>query len=339
MERGSKEIPCFSTVVVESCLNHYRAIFEFVSPTVVLAILCLVCSYFDPIQGLIIIQTVHVCQTHKIWDQSVAGRRLWQCLCGKLLCLPWERGKWRSYKLLVSWITFWLRTLPHVEQFGSTERVCHHVWRRNWNREMVQAQRGHLLFTKWHDKRDVAFLSTKYFTNCTNTTCAMRKERLRNYNSETACCRHLHSEHARRWPCWSTLYLLFYWLAVLKWYRYIFWFLFNLSVCISFVLSSVHRGRKGTLLKFHFELAKQLINGFSQQKRKRHSLEGLSGSVVGLEEHVSVKVEGRKRKCVHCIRAGRRTPKGYKIETCFECKLCKVALCRTCHNDFHSQAE
>ena len=76
MERGSKEIPCFSTVVVESCLNHYRAIFEFVSPTVVLAILCLVCSYFDPIQGPIIIQTVHVCQTHKIWGQSVAGRRL-----------------------------------------------------------------------------------------------------------------------------------------------------------------------------------------------------------------------------------------------------------------------
>ena len=94
-----------------------------------------------------------------------------------------------------------------------------------------------------------------------------------------------------------------------------FWFLFNLSVCNSFVLSSVHRGRKGTMFEFHLELAKQLINGFSQRKRKRRLLEGPNASVVGLQEHVSVKVEGRKRKCVQCIKAGRRTPKGCKIET------------------------
>jgi len=100
-----------------------------------------------------------------------------------------------------------------------------------------------------------------------------------------------------------------------KWYRYIFWFLFNLSVCNSFVLSSVHRGRKGTMFEFHLELAKQLINGFSQRKRKRRLLESRNASVVGLQEHVSVKVEGRKRKCVQCIKAGRRTPKGCKIET------------------------
>ena len=37
--------------------------------------------------------------------------------------------------VLVSWITFWLRALMHVEQFRSTERVCCHVRRRNSNRE------------------------------------------------------------------------------------------------------------------------------------------------------------------------------------------------------------
>lgn len=37
--------------------------------------------------------------------------------------------------VLVSWITFWLRTLTRVEQFGSTERVCRHVQRTNSNRE------------------------------------------------------------------------------------------------------------------------------------------------------------------------------------------------------------
>ena len=61
---------------------------------------------------------------------------------------------------------------------------------------------------------------------------------------------------------------------------------------------------------------------------------------VAREAHVSVHVEGRKRKCVLCSKAGRRTPKGYKVETRFECSLCKVALCRTmCHNLYHDQAE
>ena len=27
-----------------------------------------------------------------------------------------------------------------------------------------------------------------------------------------------------------------------------------------------------------------------------------------------------------------------KVETRYECSLCKVALCRTCHNDFHYRA-
>ena len=113
----------------------------------------------------------------------------------------------------------------------------------------------------------------------------------------------------------------------------------NLSVYNSFVLSSVHHGWKGKMLEFCLELAKQLISGFSQWKRKRCSLKGPIGSVVVLQEHVSVKVEGRKRKCVQCIKTGRRTPRGYKIETRFECKLCKVALCQTCHNAFHAQVE
>ena len=57
------------------------------------------------------------------------------------------------------------------------------------------------------------------------------------------------------------------------------------------------------------------------------------------EEHISAHVQGRKRKCVHCIQAGRRTAKGYKVETCFERSLCKVALCRTCHNEYHARAQ
>ena len=205
--------------------------------------------------------------------------------------------------------------------------------------EIVKAQRGHLLFTKWHDKQDVAFLSTN-ISPTAPTQPVQRKKKGREITIQKPLVADTYTANmggVDRADQLRTFYFAGW--QCRKWYRYIFWFLFNLSVCNSFVLSSVHRGRKGTMLEFHLQLAKQLINGFSQRKRKRHSLEGLSSSVVGLQEHVSVKVEGRKRKCVQCIRAGRRTPKGYKIETRFECKLCKVALCRTCHNDFHSQAE
>lgn len=52
-----------------------------------------------------------------------------------------------------------------------------------------------------------------------------------------------------------------------KWYGYIFWFLFNLSICNAFVLSDVHRAqrRKKTMLDFRLELAKQLISATKTQ--------------------------------------------------------------------------
>ena len=91
------------------------------------------------------------------------------------------------------------------------------------------------------------------------------------------------------------------------------------------------------MINFRLDLAKQLIDGFTQRKRKRRSQEALT-QPVAREEHISVHVQGRKRKCVQCIQAGRRTAKGYKVETRYECSLCKVALCHTCHNEYHAQA-
>ena len=91
----------------------------------------------------------------------------------------------------------------------------------------------------------------------------------------------------------------------------------------AFVLSNIHCGQqhKKPLLDFRLELAKQLIDGFSQRKRKRRSLDAVNQTAVDPGQHISVHVEGRKRKCVQCIKAGRRAPKGYKVERHFECKL------------------
>ena len=83
-----------------------------------------------------------------------------------------------------------------------------------------------------------------------------------------------------------------------KWYRYIFWFLFNVSVCNAFVLESEHIGSKRESVYFKLDLTQQLIDGFSQQKRKRRSNEVPPNHAVPQDQHVSVRIEGRKRKCV-----------------------------------------
>ena len=59
---------------------------------------------------------------------------------------------------------------------------------------------------------------------------------------------------------------------------------------------------------------------------------GVLNQSVASEDHKSVHVQGRKRKCVQCIKAGERTMKGHKVNTCFECSLCKVE--QTCMNCF-----
>ena len=206
--------------------------------------------------------------------------------------------------------------------------------------EIIQRQRGKLLYTKWHDKKDVTFLSTNV---CPTEPARQVKRKVRGqeifidkpkvanvYTSKMGGVDRsdqLCSFYSTGWQS-------------RKWYKYIFWFVFNLSVCNAFVLEGFHHvschRRKRTLIAFKLELAKCLINGFSQRKRRR-SLDRPESPSIPVDSHTSVHVKGRKRKCVQCIKAGRRTEKGYKVETRFECCLCKVALCRPCcHQEFHT---
>ena len=207
--------------------------------------------------------------------------------------------------------------------------------------EKVSAQRGKIIFTKWHDKRDISFLSSNVLPS-EPSRLVPRKKNGRNIQIEKPRVADVYTADmggVDRADQLRSFYFAGY--SSRKWYRYIFWFLFNLSVCNSFILESIYRTnqgeRKRPMINFRLDLAKRLINGFSQRKRKRRSQEALN-QPVAREEHISVHVQGRKRKCVQCIQAGRRTPKGYKVETRFECSLCKVALCRTCHNEYHARA-
>lgn len=186
-----------------------------------------------------------------------------------------------------------------------------------WQGEKVSAQRGKLIFTKWHDKRDISFLSTNFLPS-EAPRIVQRRKNGRNINIEKPHVADVYTANmggVDRADQLRSFYFAGY--SSRKWYRYIFWFLFNLSVCSGFILESIYRSnegkRKRPMISFRLDLAKQLIDGFRQRKRKRRSQEALNHPVAR-EEHVSIHVDGRKRKCVQCIKAGRRTPKGYKVE-------------------------
>lgn len=107
--------------------------------------------------------------------------------CGKLLCLPWE--KQRSCKQPWFWCChkhgssiFLTNTDISFDNFFMGIALMDYLLAHNiyaWGTvqvkrkgslpcakkklkqgEMVQAQCGHLLFTKWHEERDVSFVST-----------------------------------------------------------------------------------------------------------------------------------------------------------------------------------
>ena len=209
--------------------------------------------------------------------------------------------------------------------------------------EKVCAQRGKVVFTKWHDKRDISFLSTNVLPS-EPSRAVQRRRNGRNFNIDKPRVADVYTSYmggVDRADQLRSFYFTGY--SSRKWYRYIFWFLFNLSICNAFVLESMYRNNRGqrkrAMINFRIDLAKQLINDFSQRQRKPRSQEPQE-HFVAQNAHVSVHVGGRKRKCVQCSKAGRRTPKGRKVETSYECCLCKVGLCRTrCHNEFHEHAE
>ena len=131
-----------------------------------------------------------------------------------------------------------------------------------------------------------------------------------------------------------------------KWYRYIFWYLIDVSICNAFVLCNYNRLSQGLgkvrQLKFRTSLAKQLIGGFSTsgvsvaQSSKRRKIKTFSLEEGNAGQHFIDRIKGRKRQCIQCKRVGTKTPKGYPVESSFECVQLGVALCKeVCFVDYH----
>ena len=207
--------------------------------------------------------------------------------------------------------------------------------------ERVVSQKGNVVFTKWHDKRDVSVIST----NCSPLAPDVVVRR-RNNNVSKPAVIDLYNKHmggvdlADQQRQYYSVGRSSY-----KWYRYLFWFLLDISICNSFIVYNTYRmgqrQRKVKQLNFRVNLAKALIGGFSStaslgHSAKRRKIENLSVAPENMGKHFSCKIEGRKKVCVYCKRVGRKTTGGRSVETTFQCLQCNVALCKTCFHDYHA---
>ena len=208
--------------------------------------------------------------------------------------------------------------------------------------EKIVRQKGKIVFTKWHDKREVSIISSNVSPNSPDVVIQRRNQeqlkpavidlynknmggvdladQLRGYYSVTRTSR--------------------------KWYKYLFWFAIDVSICNAFILYNHHRVGQGKAklrqLDFRTCLAKQLVAGFSSrvsaaQSTKRRKIEEFSLEKGNAGKHFSEKIKGRKRQCVRCKRVGIKTQSGRAVETSFQCVQCGVALCQVnCFAAFHA---
>ena len=132
-----------------------------------------------------------------------------------------------------------------------------------------------------------------------------------------------------------------------RWYKYIFWFLFDVSVGNAMVLwnefqpQETNRRRSG--LKFRQSLAMQMIGGYCGRKsaiKKNIAYNRCDPGAIREEAkygHFICKIEGRKKECIQCKRLGRKTPKRRPRETSWKCSHCDIPLCKdNCFLEYHS---
>ena len=128
----------------------------------------------------------------------------------------------------------------------------------------------------------------------------------------------------------------------IKWWKYIFYFLLDISIVNSWVLMDAVLGKKTEHLDFRRYLAKQLIGRFTARKRVgRPRIQPVLASVD--HSYVELLPKGKLKQCKVCQRkrklekAANRPPKRPK-ETRFGCRRCNVCLCKgDCFTQWHTQ--
>ena len=200
--------------------------------------------------------------------------------------------------------------------------------------DLIQIQKGNLLATAYKDNRQITFLSSS--SQPAAPVQGQKPYVNIDYNNNMGGV-DLSDQHRAYYPIGR---------AGKKWWRYILWFLINLSMVnahIVFVKSYKQPPpRKGyDHLSFRVDVASELRAGFTSRK---HSVGRKSKQVINeeihpdtLPHHKVVKIEGRKKVCRMCSASGRKTVKGYQIQTSYQCSFCNVPLCKGCFGQYHDR--
>lgn len=203
----------------------------------------------------------------------------------------------------------------------------------------VKRQRGSMVATVWHDKRDVRILSTN--SQPTDGTVVRRKGAARqevtcptaviDYNrsmggvdlaDQNRSYYHLGREAKKSWKC-------------------LFWFMMNTCIVNSFVIyreTKVAAGQKPlSHLGYRRKLLAQMIGGFTcRQRCGRRGAETPAIEESQFAGHILVK--SSKKVCKNCSQLKRKTPGGRGIQSTFKCNTCGVNLCQGgCLVEFHTR--
>ena len=128
-----------------------------------------------------------------------------------------------------------------------------------------------------------------------------------------------------------------------KWWKYLLWFFFNLSMVNAYILEKLAGNRVHSQLAFRHELARLLIAGYNGYKRPSSSgaraIQTLT-SEQNLKGHFLGKLQGRKKACAMCAKAGLKRDEGRTFQTSYGCAQCGVPLCRqmrkqSCFSQWH----
>lgn len=104
----------------------------------------------------------------------------------------------------------------------------------------------------------------------------------------------------------------------------------NLSMVNAYILEKLASKKKRHQLSFHRDLVKLLIASYSGYKRPSNSGKCAVKTVTTEENssgHFLGKLEGRKKPCAMCTKAGRKRNEGCTFETSYACEQCGVPLC------------
>ena len=132
--------------------------------------------------------------------------------------------------------------------------------------QLVQAQKGNIVFTKWHDKRDVSFLATNVSPGEASRT-VQRKEKSKEIEIVKPRVSDVYTANMGGVDRADQLRSYYYvGRQSRKWYKYLFWFSFNLAACNAYILESESRVKRAQDL-FRLQLGKRLIANFNSRKR------------------------------------------------------------------------